>query len=102
VTDAAQTTQGDSDKTSWGRRTIIIAAVVMILLAVYALSIGPVFVLLFRSDLTPFSWVEDVIQVVYWPLTQVVQGNEQIEEWYQDYVTWWLRITDTDVPFGPP
>ena len=98
---AEPTTRGDSDKTPWGRRTIIIVAVVMIVLAIYALSPGPAAVVLFRFDSARGSWAEDVLEVVYWPLAQVIRSNEQIEDWYQGYITRWLRITGIDLPFAP-
>lgn len=83
-------------------RVFLIASTVVGALLFYVLSIGPVSALLLFADehhAVP-RWIVQVLEAVYWPVTQSAEQWPFAETVLSQYLIWWWDLLGVN-PFGP-
>ena len=69
--------------------------VFLVLAVLYYLSVGPVYVLMWRGHLTIEQY-----EAAYWPLFQLISWSDFLTGVTEQYQLWWMLITDTGMPLG--
>ena len=68
---------------------------VVVALLLYVLSVGPVFCIILNYPSLNSSPAGSTLNIIYAPLNWVTSQNETADKAMQEYVIWWLKITDT-------